>query len=77
MIIVGSCIIEQPKKIKGDNDTFRTVILTVTGWRVFVEFVERALIHDLGDELGPENQSQITAAIIRSGVLAEENIWYR
>ena len=36
-----------------------------------IELVVAALIHDLGDELAPENHSQLAAAIIRPYVRAE------
>lgn len=36
-----------------------------------VEMVVAALIHDIGDELAPENHSQLAAAIIRPYVRAE------
>jgi predicted HD phosphohydrolase len=36
-----------------------------------IEIIVAALIHDLGDELAPENHSQLAAAIIRPYVRAE------
>ncbi|MGD9704155.1 MAG: HD domain-containing protein [Acidimicrobiia bacterium] len=36
-----------------------------------IELVVAALVHDLGDELAPENHSQLAAAIIRPYVRAE------
>lgn len=36
-----------------------------------IEIIVAALIHDLGDELAPENHSQLAAAIIRPFVRAE------
>jgi len=36
-----------------------------------IEMVVAALVHDLGDELAPENHSQLAAAIIRPYVRAE------
>lgn len=36
-----------------------------------IELIVAALIHDLGDELAPENHSQLAAAIIRPYVRAE------
>jgi len=36
-----------------------------------IEFIVAALIHDLGDELAPENHSQLAAAIIRPYVRPE------
>ena len=36
-----------------------------------IEFVVAALVHDLGDELAPQNHSQLAAAIIRPYVRAE------
>jgi predicted HD phosphohydrolase len=36
-----------------------------------VELVVAALVHDLGDELAPENHSQLAAAIVRPYVRAE------
>ncbi len=36
-----------------------------------IEFVVAALLHDLGDELAPENHSQVAAAILRPYVRAE------
>lgn len=39
-----------------------------------VEWVVAALLHDIGDELAPENHSQMAAAIIRPYV-AEEVTW--
>ena len=36
-----------------------------------IEFIVAALIHDLGDELAPQNHSQFAAAIIRPYVRAK------
>ena len=36
-----------------------------------IEFIVAALIHDIGDDLAPENHSQMAAAIIRPYVRAE------
>ena len=36
-----------------------------------IEFIVAALIHDIGDDLAPENHSQLAAAIIRPYVRAE------
>lgn len=36
-----------------------------------IEYIVAALLHDLGDELAPENHSQLAAAIIRPYVRAE------
>ncbi len=36
-----------------------------------IEIIIAALVHDLGDELGPENHSQLAAAIVRPYVRAE------
>jgi predicted HD phosphohydrolase len=36
-----------------------------------MEYIVAALLHDLGDELGPENHSQVAAAIVRPYVSAE------
>ena len=39
-----------------------------------IELIVAALIHDLGDELAPENHSQLAAAIIRPYV--REEVWW-
>lgn len=39
-----------------------------------IELVVAALVHDLGDELAPENHSQLAAAIIRPYV--REEVWW-
>jgi predicted HD phosphohydrolase len=36
-----------------------------------IEYIVAALLHDLGDELAPENHSQLAAAIVRPYVRAE------